>query len=196
MVICIMKIFSNFDTKLRQIIFEEYQVQYGVGNVLCFWRSKLYYFIKVAFPFVFLLIANIGVLIFFHKRLWGDYFSYILVSLLIIDIVFLFPIIGKYIDYKMDFIVVIPNSIMMYEQWWILKRNISTISTQSIKSITIKKSGLLYSIFDNGDIIVLTEGDSERNGEIKFRRIPRPDKRRNQIIKLIGIDFGANQNPK
>jgi hypothetical protein len=54
----------------------------------------------------------------------------------------------------------------------------------------------LYSIFDNGDIIVLTEGDSERNGEIKFRRIPRPDKRRNQIIKLIGIDFGANQNPK
>lgn len=115
---------------------------------------------------------------------------------MIIDIVFLFPIIGKYIDYKMDFIVVIPNSIMMYEQWWILKRNISTISTQSIKSITIKKSGLLYSIFDNGDIIVLTEGDSERNGEIKFRRIPRPDKRRNQIIKLIGIDFGANQNPK
>ncbi len=115
---------------------------------------------------------------------------------MIIDVVFIFPIIGKYIDYKMDFIIVIPNAIMMYEQWWILKRNVSTISAQSVKTITIQKSGLLYSIFDNGDIIVLTEGDTERNGEIKFRWIPRPEKRRNQIVKVIGLDLEANPNPK
>ena len=124
------------------------------------------------------------------------YLGYILFSVILIYLVFVIPIIGKYIDYQMDFIIVIPNAIMMYEQWWILKRNVSTISAQSIKSIAIKKFGLLYSIFDNGDIIILTEGDSERYGEIKFRRIPRPEKRRNQIVKVIWIDLQANQNPK
>jgi len=87
-----------------------------------------------------LLLINIFALIFFYKWLGGDYFSYILMSMLIMDIVFLFPIVGKYIDYKMDFIIVIPNSIIMYEQEGLFKRNVSTISTQSVKTITIKKS--------------------------------------------------------
>jgi hypothetical protein len=55
-------------------------------------------------------------LIFFYKRLGGDYFSYIVTAILIIDIVFFFPVVGKYLDYKMDFIIVIPHAIMMYDQ--------------------------------------------------------------------------------
>jgi hypothetical protein len=55
---------------------------------------------------------------------------------------------------------------------------------------------LLYSIFDNGDLIILTEGDIEQNGEITLRRVPRPEKRKNQMVKVIGIDLMANQNPK
>ena len=96
----------------------------------------------------------------------------------------------------MDFIIVIPNAIMLYDQWGVLKRDVSIISAQSVKSISIKKSGLLYSIFDNGDIIILTEGDTEHVGEMILRRIPRPEKRKNQIVKVIGIDTEANQNPK
>lgn|SRR5574344_2189182 len=141
-----------------------------------------------------LLLITVFGLIFFYKWLGGDYFAYILTSIIIIDVVFLFPVVGKYIDYRMDFIIVITNSIMMIEQSGLFKRNVSTISSQSIKSISIKKSGLLYSIFDNGDIIILTEGDTARNGEIKFRRIPRPEKRRNQIVKVVGIDTKANQD--
>lgn len=191
-----MKIFSNFDTKLRETTFLEYQERYGVDNVLCFWRSKLYYIIKFVLPFILLLFITIFGLIFFYKWLGGDYFAYLLTAIIIINVVFIFPVIGKYIDYKMDFIIVIPHAIMMYEQWGIFKRNVSTISAQSIKSISIKKSWLLYSIFDNGDIIILTEGDTERNGEIMLRRIPRPEKRKNQIVKIVGIDLQANQNPK
>lgn len=191
-----MKIFSNFDTKLRETTFLEYQERYGIDNVLCFWRSKLYHIIKVAIPFTLLLFITVFGLIFFYKWLGGDYFTYLLTAIIIINIVFIFPVIGKYIDYKMDFIIVIPHAIMMYEQWGIFKRNVSTISAQSIKSIAIKKSWLLYSMFDNGDIIVLTEGDTERNGEIMLRRIPRPEKRKNQIVKIVGIDLQANQNPK
>jgi|GEM_PF-1564177 len=47
-------------------------------------------------------------------------------------------------------------------------------------------------MFDNGDIIILTEGDSEHNGEIKFRRIPRPDKRRDQVVRVIGMEEDQN----
>lgn len=191
-----MKIFSNFDSTLRQKTFVEYQESYGADNVLCFGRSKLYRIYKVILPLLLVAAVCIFALIFLAKRLDGEYLGYIFILLFIFAAFFIVPAIGKYIDYKMDFIIVVPNSIMMYDQWGLLKRNVITISTQSIKSISIKKSWLLYSIFDNGDIIILTEGDTERNGEIKLRRIPRPEKRKNQIVKVIGIDFEANQNPK
>lgn len=191
-----MKIFSNFDTTLRAKTFLEYQTQHGVDNVLCFGRSRLYALIKVILPLLILLFFTIFWLIFFYRRLGGDYFLSVFLTFLGIDLVFLFPIIGKYIDYKMDFIIVIPNAIMMYEQGWLFKRDVVTINVQSVKTISIKKSWLLYSIFDNGDLLVLTEWDRERNGEVRLRWIPKPEKRRNQIVKLIGIDTQADQNPE
>ena len=147
-------------------------------------------------PLVGLILFTLLVFVFFYQWLDGTYFGYIVTAVIIVDIVFLFPIIGKYIDYKMDFIVVIPNSIMMYDQWGILERDIHTISAQSIKAIDINKSWLLYSLFNNGDILILTEGDPEHDGEIKFRRIPKPEKRKNQIVKIVGIDLQANQDPQ
>jgi hypothetical protein len=190
-----MRIFSNFDTRLRQRIYEEYQTNYGIDNVLCFWRSTLYLYYRILIPLTLLVVATVLWLMFFYQRLDGTYFNYIITVFVIIDIVFMFPIIGKYVDYIMDFIVVIPSSIMMYDQWGILKRNIHTISALSIKAISISKSWLLYSLFDNWDILILTEGDTEHDGEIRFRWIPDPEKKKNQIVKIVGIDLKANQNP-
>jgi len=191
-----MKIFSNFDTKLRQKTFAEYQDHYGVDNVLCFWRSQFYYIYKVILPLLSVVLLTILGLVFFYNWLDGTYFGYIVTAIVIIDVVFLFPLIGKYFDYKMDFIIVIPNSIMMYDQWGIFKRNVHTITAQSIKAISINKAWLLYSLFDNGDIVILTEWDTEHDGEIRFRWIPRPEKRKNQIVKIVGIDVQADQNPQ
>ncbi|MEI6673003.1 MAG: hypothetical protein WCL02_06890 [bacterium] len=56
------------------------------------------------------------VLMFFYSRLDGGYFMYIITAVIIVDLVFFFPALGKYFDYKMDFIIVIPNAIMMYDQ--------------------------------------------------------------------------------
>ena len=111
-----MKIFSNFDTNLRQKTFEDYQGKYGPENVLCFGRSRLYGIVKVELPLLLLALVTIFGLIFFYKRLGGDYFGYIIVAILIIDFVFFFPVIGKFIDYKMDFIIVIPNCMIMFDQ--------------------------------------------------------------------------------
>ena len=76
---------------------------------------------------------------------------------------------------------------MLYDQGGILKRNIITISSRSIKTISVRKSGLLYSIFNNGDILVLSEGDMN-DGEVTLRWVPHPDKRRQQILQIIGLD--------
>ena len=144
-----MKIFSNFDTNLRQTKFAEYQKEYGVDNVLCFGRSRLYWWIKVFLPTLFLIGVSILILILFTNRLGNNYFVAILVVILIIALVSLFPIIRKYIEYKLDFIIVIPSCILMYDQTGLFKRDVITISSQSIKTISIKKEKFLYSVFDN-----------------------------------------------
>jgi len=131
-----------------------------------------------------------------YRWLDGSYFWYILASVLIIDLVFFIPAMVKYIDYKMDFIIVVPPSIIMHDQSWLFKKDIVTINASSVKSISVKKTWLLYSIFDNGDIIILTEWDIAQNGEITLRRVPRPEKRKNQMMRVIGIDEHANQNPR
>ncbi len=190
-----MRIFSNFDTQLRKKKFQEYQQEYGVDNVLCFGRSRLYWFIKFVLPSFFLFSISLFLAIFFYKWLDGDYFLVILSIILILDIITFAPILWKYLDYKLDFIIVIPSCMMMYDQWGIFKKNIVTISAQSIKTISIKKNKILYSIFDNGDIIILTEWDVQQNWEVTLRWVPRPEKRKNQMAKLIGIDIQSNQNP-
>ncbi|MDD3049392.1 MAG: hypothetical protein PHQ89_05445 [Bacilli bacterium] len=135
-----MRLFSNFDTKLRQRRFTEYQEQYGKENVLCFGRSTLYRVYKFLLPLLFIIIFSILSLIFLYRRLDGDYFGYILVSVFIIDLVFFVPAMTKYIDYKMDFIIVVPSSIIMHDQAGLFKKNIVTISAHSVKSISVKKT--------------------------------------------------------
>ena len=36
---------------------------------------------------------------------------------------------------------------------------------------------------------------SRGEGEVTLRWIPRPEKRRNQMARIVGIDLQANQNP-
>ena len=76
----------------------------------------MYKYYKVIIPLVGLILFTLLVFVFFYQWLDGTYFGYIVTAIIIVDIVFLFPIIGKYVDYTMDFIIVIPNSIMMYDQ--------------------------------------------------------------------------------
>jgi len=190
-----MKIFSNFDTKLRQTKFAEYQKEYGVDNVLCFGRSKLYRYLKVSLRMLLLIIVSLFLLIFFPNRIGAGSFVWVLIVVLILDIVALFPIIRKYIDYKLDFIIVIPSCILMYDQGWLFKRDVITISAQSIKTISIKKEKFLYSVFDNGDIVILTEWDSHGDGEVTLRWIPKPEKRRNEVSRVIWLDAQANPDP-
>ena len=189
-----MKIFSNFDTNLRSHILEEYQQEYGVDNVLCFGRSRLYRMIKIVIPTTFLALITLLCLIISYHRLGSSALIYTIIGLIALDILILFPIIGKYIDYKLDFIIAIPSCMILYDQTGLFKRDVTTVSSQSIKTISIRKDHFLDSVFDTGDIIVLLEWDApHQNGEIILRWVPKPEKRRNQVAKLIWLDSQANQ---
>ena len=182
-----MRIFSNFDTCLRREKFTEYQKEYGPERVVCFWRSRLYLRYRVLFPALIILLISFLWLKLFSAWFGSDYLTYVLVFTIALLVVLFFPIIGRFIDYKQDFIIVVPEALMLYDQGGILKRNIITISSRSIKTISVRKSGLLYSIFNNGDILVLSEGDMN-DGEVTLRWVPHPDKRRQQILQIIGLD--------
>lgn len=180
-----MKIFSNFDTNIRKKTSDEYVSQYGEGNVLCFWRSKLYWVLKIFFPTIFLIIIASWMGYLFYYLLDGEYLLSIFLVDLCLSSFFLMPIIGKYIDYNMDFIVVTPDFLIMYDQEGILKKKVVTVNEKSIKTISVERSWLLYSLFDNGDIIFLAEGDVTAHGDITLKWIPRPEKRRNQIAMIM-----------
>ncbi len=182
-----MRIFSNFDTSLRREKFAEYQKEYGPERVLCFGRSILYLWWRVFFPALGILIFSWLWLWFFYSWFEWDYFIYVAAFTLALDIVLFFPILARYIDYEQDFIIVIPEALMLYDQWWILKRKVVTISSRSIKTISVKKNGLLYSIFNNWDIVVLSEWDITY-WEITLRWVPKPEKRKQQIMQIIGLD--------
>jgi len=184
-----MKIFSNFDTSIRRTKFQEYQEQYGPENVIMFGRSKLYRAIKVVIPTFFLVAITVLGLVWLYSRLWGDYMMYFVIAFVLFDLVWLFPIIGKYMDYKLDFIIVTPDVLIMYDQWGIFKRNIISTNEKSIKTISVQKSWLLYSIFNNGDLVFLTEWDAANNGEITLRRVPKPEKRRKEIARIMSKDL-------
>jgi len=66
--------------------------------------------------------------------------------------------VGKvYIDYVLDFTLITPEEAISYNQTGILNRRVKTMQTEKIKTVSVQKSGLLFSLFDNGDIIIFAE---------------------------------------
>ncbi|MEI8092500.1 MAG: hypothetical protein WCG98_10520 [bacterium] len=135
-----MRIFTNFDTKLRRKKYEEYQREYGPDNVLCITRSRLYRWLKVFIPTFVVALVSLLLLLLSYNRFGSSPFVYILIAVILMDIVFAFPILGKLIDYISDFIIIVPNCMIMYDQGGIFRRNVITINSQSIKTISIRKT--------------------------------------------------------
>lgn len=184
-----MKIFSNFDTNIRKTKLKEAQDKFWIENVMVFGRSRLYRFVRVFFPTFFFIILNIVGLFFLYTWFDGEYFLYFVIAFILLDFVWIVPVLGKYIDYKMDFIVVTPDMLVMYDQSGLLKSNVVSTNEHSIKTITVKKSGLWDSIFNLGNIIFFTEWDTADLGEIILRWVSNPEKRKNQIAQIMSKDL-------
>ena len=166
-----------------QCLEENFQ-QYGESNVLCLSKSRLYWFVKFFFPFLWYLSLNILIVIFFYYIFDYSYLTWILVVVGLISLPFLFFLLGKYIDYKMDFVIVTPESLIEYNQAWIFSKRVIVINEKSIKSITVQRGGLLYSIFNNGDLIFFSEWD-ETHWDITLRYVFQPEENRAHIATIM-----------
>jgi uncharacterized membrane protein YdbT with pleckstrin-like domain len=122
-------------------------------------RSLLFALIKIILPALFFVLSIIAVLWFTE---WidssGAVLTFVGLPLTVIIVALMVFRLGKlYIDYTMDFTIVTPEQIITYDQTFVLNRNVRTMQTSKIKTVSISKNGLLYSLFDNGDISFLSE---------------------------------------
>ncbi len=181
-----MRIFSNFDTRLKKDSLEKYYKAHWVDKVLLLWKSKLFWFLKIFLPVLFYLLVlawatRLAYIILGDEK--QTIYAWIIVFVLLLLISW--HIIKSYMDYKMDFAIVTPDSLIMFNQTWIFKRDTAEIDMDKIKTISIKKRSIMYSIFDNWNIIFLSEWDNNNYWEIILSFISNPEKKRDKINLII-----------
>lgn len=181
-----MKIFSNFDTKYKSDVVTKFVMEEGRNNVLVIQRSRLFLWVAVYLPFFFYTIV-------FFLALYGvsylkNYtlmFSTMYILVPCIYILTLSPVFKRLLDYYCDFTIVTPNGVFLYNQRGILYRTTSAMNLENIRTVNLHKSTLLYSLFDNGDIIFLSEWDETDLWEVTVYYVANPESKRDKIEELF-----------
>jgi len=187
-----MKIFSNFDSERKKEAYKEMIEKYGEENVLVLKKSLLFLFVKVIFPVFWWFIAVFCLRILIYINLW-DYVTIkilftIFMLLLYRFILTISSVVKYYIDYKMDFSVVTPEYLTRYNQTWFFKRDIKSSYVRNIKTITIIKNSIWYNIFNNWNLIFLSEWDREKwDWEIVLHYIQNPEDKKKEITRIMKI---------
>ncbi len=181
-----MRIFSNFDTKLKSRTFQRYQRQYWADKVVLITKSRLFWFVKVFFPLFIFLLSSGALAWGFFFLLGEDVFIYVVLPVWIFGVlVLLYPIIWNYIEYKLDFTVITPRLVLTYDQKGIFKRHIKTINSDNVKTVSIMRAGFLYSVCNNWDLLFLSEWGEVEYWEITLRYVFKPEKRRHMIAQVL-----------
>lgn len=189
-----MKIFSNFDTKKKEKMYQEYKDEFGEENVLLISKSKLFFWLFIILPgFLFLgvlLVIARWITTFFsdiNETIW-----YILSGVILLFMLrkIYFPLIKLYIDYKLDFAIITPNFMIRHNQEWIFNSNTKSFNIENMKSIYVNRQGflggLIYSILNNWDIIFMVESD-KFYWESKISYVQNPEKITDEIWRIMKI---------
>jgi len=179
-----MRILSNFDTSLKSRTLKRYQSQYGEDNVILLVKSRLFGVVKFYIPIILVFLVEAGLSYVICRVLSLSVFWFVLFLVCCILFTF-FQFSKKLIEYRMDFSIVTPMLLITYDQQWFFRRQIKTINVQNIKTISVERNGFLYSLFNNGDLIFLSEGDMD-NGEVFLHYLHKPEKRRHEIAQILG----------
>lgn len=165
------------------------QLEYSWKRILLIQKSKLFFWIHVFPPILGMLLLTI--LLFFLKAIIKDNFNIYITWIIIIITLIIFgkQIIKSYIDYKMDFVIITPNKIILYEQNWLFDRSQKSISEDKINSLLVNKKSFLNSFFNNWTISILAEWWSA-DWEIHITYVNNPESTRVHIENII------NQNTK
>lgn len=184
-----MKLFSNFDTQWKQEAYQEAVEKFWVENVLVLRKSYLFLLSKVLLPFFWRTLTF--VMLQFPVYLALDEFGkvkYMLTAVMFFLYLFILsPLLKYFLDYTMDFSLVTPDYLTRYNQSWPFKRDIKSSYVKNIKTITIEKNCFRYNIFDNGNLIFLSEGDRDNEGEIILHYIKDPEGKKKAITRIMKL---------
>jgi len=186
-----MKIFSSFDTDFKKEILRKAEQEYGKDNVMVVTHGRFFYYFTVLLPasLIWLLAVIYWVvglyLNVFFTSVSGFYWWFIFILFVVIFLPIGFSLLKKYIDCILDFVIVTPDKLVYYNQEWVFSRKGRTIDAEKIKAITVNKTGILRSIFNFWNIVILTEWDETWEGEINFKFVDDPDRVKFKILEII-----------
>ena len=189
-----MWIISTFDPKFQKKTIGKNKERYWSDNIIHIRKSKLFLWMKIMIPSIFLTSLLIVLLTF--VLMYIDIERLTITLIIIVLVGWMMPmskVVKLYLDFKMDFVVVNPRSLIRYNQEWFFKRITKTIDLKDVRSTSVRKSGVVNSIFNNGELVILSEAgwegtETTRAGEIVFRYVYHPDLRNSQINKLLSKD--------
>ncbi len=150
-----MKIFSNFDTKFRDRLFQEKSLKYSPENVFIIRRSHYYLLIRVLIPFFLLVLLALVGCFFLAQNDWMMIAIYPLA--IVWFLIIWFRPFHKLLKYLYDFTMVDSHGITTYKQKWILKSSIKEIPANRIRSIQIERNSILENVFWYGSIEIITD---------------------------------------
>ena len=195
-----MWIISTFDPKFQKKTISKNIERYWSENILHITKSKLFFWLKILIPTIFLtsILITLLTLVLMYLEVERLIIT-LIITVLIGWIVPMLKVLKLYLDYKMDFVVVNPRSLIRYNQEWFFKRISKTIDLKDIRSTSVRKAWFINSIFNNGELVFLSEAggmwtETTRAGEIVFRFVYHPDLRNSQVNKLLNKNHSVSQN--
>lgn len=190
-----MAIISTFDPKFKNQIYQKSVNEYWKDDVVLIMKSKLFLWTHIILPFIWRLITLATLITLIVLFLWEFvWLSSILIILVFITRLYPGSKILKYtLDYYMDFSIVTPQSFIRYDQTWFFKRTSKTIDLTHIRSVYVKKAWFRNSIFNNWNIVILSEWSDlvsewdikSSPWEVMFRYVKNPEYYSEQIEKLL-----------
>lgn len=182
-----MKLFSNFDTKRMEKILQEQQEEFWEDNVLLVQKSYLFRLIYIVAPMLSYLIIVSSLILLVINFIENEHLLILIIWFIgLVSITIVWPVLRNYLAYKMDFLIITPKSVTKVDQEWLFERDVQTLSTQNIRTISVKKNWIIRSIFNNGDMIFLSEASDEQDvGKILCRYVNKPEKVRHKIASII-----------
>lgn len=150
-----MKIFSNFDTKFQERIYQKKLTKFSKEDIVLIKRSIFYLIFRVLIPFCIL----IGLIVFLFALIYQySWMMYAAIPLLLTAyFIFWTQIFRKLLKYLYDFTLVDPQGITTFKQKGILQSILKEIPGNRIRSIQVERKSLLENIFGFGSIEIHTD---------------------------------------
>ncbi len=114
-----MRLFSTFDTSRKYNILDTEREKHGEENVLVIHKSKLFFYTQVVFPAVMLLVLLAASIVFFGfgtKDMSQVFSTFVYIMIGVIFLSLFLPVIKKYIDFQMDYVVITPQHTICHDQ--------------------------------------------------------------------------------